>query len=298
VSAEEFADAALVLFGHGSSINAESAAPVYVQAAEMRRRNCFAEVREAFWKQEPRLPEVLSTLTRPRVFLLPLFVSEGFFSNTVIPEALGFRRAGEGAFDRVQRRGAQTLFYCKPIGTHQSMAGVLLSLARGATKKAPFPRPPEPKDTTLFIAGHGTTRNENSRAAIELQTARLASLGLYAAVHAVFLEEEPRIGQCYEIAQTRNIVIVPFFISEGEHAGADIPVLLGEPERTVRQRLSSGLPAWRNPTERRGKRVWYSASAGSDPRIADVVMERVIESLEFLSDKASLCPPQGCQDAR
>ncbi|SPE60723.1 Cobalamin (Vitamin B12) biosynthesis CbiX protein [Verrucomicrobia bacterium] len=274
---EKLADAALVLFGHGSTANAESAAPVYRQAAELRRRSCFAEVREAFWKQEPRLIEVVAGLATPRVFLLPLFISEGFFSETVIPEALGFRQPGQATYDRMQRRGNQTLFYCKPIGTHESMTGVLLAQARAVVEKAPFPRAPQPKEITLFIAGHGTPRNENSRKAIEMQVARLTTRGVYAAVHAVFLEEEPRIGSCFAMAQTRNVVVLPFFISEGEHAQEDIPLLLGEPERIVQQRLSSGLPPWRNPTERQGKLVWYSASVGSEPQIAEVILDRVKE---------------------
>ena len=50
---EEFSDAALVLVGHGSTVNADSAAPACQHADELRRRNLFAQVQEAFWKQEP-----------------------------------------------------------------------------------------------------------------------------------------------------------------------------------------------------------------------------------------------------
>jgi len=43
-------------------------------------------------------------------------------------------------------------------------------------------------------------------------------------------------------------------------------------------KMKSGQPTWRNPTEKHGKRVWYSASIGSEPRIADVILERVREA--------------------
>src|SRR5208282_1149568 len=92
-----FSDAALVLFAHGTSEDAEAGAPVYAHAAELRRRRCFAEIREAFWKQAPRLPEVLSAVTTPRVFLVPLFISDGYFSGEVIPRALGFGGAASEA---------------------------------------------------------------------------------------------------------------------------------------------------------------------------------------------------------
>ena len=278
MSAEDFSDAVLVLLGHGSTVNAESGAPVCLQAAELRRRKCFAEVREAFWRQAPQVKQVLSELTAARVFVVPLFISEGYFSEATIPGELGFGGGGPGQFSRVQQRGAQKLFYCKPLGTHDRMTSVLLARAREIVEKFPFPRPPKPEDTTLFIAGHGTEQNLNSRKAIERQADLIRALGLYAGVHGVFLEEEPRIGECYQMAQTRNMVIVPFFISDGMHAREDIPVLLGEAERVVQQRLQRGLPTWRNPTERKGKLVWYASSVGSEPQLAEVILDLVREA--------------------
>ena len=278
---DHFADAALVLLGHGTTLNAESSAPVFQHAAELRRRGLFAEVREAFWKQPPQLADVLSSLTTPRLFLVPLFISGGLFSEQMIPRALGLRGEAQGEFSRTQRRSAQTLFYCKPVGTHESMTAVLLHRAREVVVRFPFPRAPALKELTLFLAGHGTEQDENSRKPIERQVELIRAQDLYAGVHAVFLEEEPRIARCYELAQTRNIVVVPFFISDGLHVREDIPVLLGEPKRVVQQRLTGGLPTWRNPTEVNDRLVWYSPGVGSDPRIADVILERVREASQW-----------------
>jgi sirohydrochlorin cobaltochelatase len=91
------------------------------------------------------------------------------------------------------------------------------------------------------------------------------------------MEEEPRIADCYTLAQTRNLVVVPFFISDGLHPNEDIPVMLGEPSRLVQERLAQGQPTWRNPTQKKGKHVWYTKSIGSEPHIADVILERVRE---------------------
>jgi len=218
--------------------------------------------------------QVLAGLSTPRVFIVPLFISEGYFSTRVIPRALGFD-------DRLTLRTQHsTVYYCKPVGTHESMAGVLLARARDVVRQFPFPRAPESRDTTLFIAGHGTEENENSRKAIDRQVERIRVVDEYAAVHGVFMEEEPRIDRCYELAQTKNVVVVPFFISDGMHAREDIPVLLGETQRTVAQRLAEGRPTWRNPTERQGKRVWYASAVGTEPHIADVIVERVREAAE------------------
>ena len=271
---ENFSDAALVVLGHGTTMNDGSAMPVIQHAGELRRRGIFAEVREAYWKQEPQVKHVLADVNAPRVFIVPLFISEGYFSREVIPRELGFSLTDELA-SRVTHHESRITFFCDPVGTHDRMTDVILARAREIVAKYPFPRAPKLKDMTLFIAGHGTGRNENSRKAIERQVELIRAQQLYAAVHAVFMEEAPRIAESYALAQTRNLVVVPFFISDGLHTVEDIPVLLGEPERNVKLRLAAGQPTWRNPTERNEKLVWYSTAVGTEPGIADVILERV-----------------------
>jgi sirohydrochlorin cobaltochelatase len=280
VATPDFSDAALVLVGHGSTLNAESSAPTYQHADELRRRKIFAQVVECFWKLEPPICGVLRGVFAPRVFVVPLFISEGYFTEEVIPRELGLCGRDERNYARVQQRGSQTIHYCGPVGTHDSMTAVLLARAREVVQRHPFPRAPKPADTSLFIAGHGTGNNENSRVAIERQVALIRARGEYAAVHAVFMEESPRISECYALATTNSIVMVPFFISDGLHSYEDIPVLLGEPAPVVQSRYRSGEPTWRNPTEKQGKRVWYSASIGTEPGIAEVILERVREALK------------------
>lgn len=282
MSQPEFADAALVLLGHGTTLDTNSSAPVYQHAAELRRRHCFAAVRETFWKQPPQLTEVLSELQYPRIFIVPLFISEGHFSETVIPLTLGFSRVQPGQFNRVQHRRTGVLVYCRPLGTHPAMTELLQARATEVLEQFPFPRRPKPQDVTLFIAGHGTEQNTNSREAVDRQVAALRDLNLYAAVHAVFLDEEPRISACCQIAQTPNIVVIPFFISEGLHVRQDIPVLLGQPEAVVQQRLQNGQAPWRNPSQKHGKLVWYGRSVGTQSRIAELILERVREGATWL----------------
>ena len=63
-----------MLVGHGTTQNPDSAAPVVQHAAELRRRGVFAEVREAFWKQEPQARDVLAASLTPAC-LSPRFLS-------------------------------------------------------------------------------------------------------------------------------------------------------------------------------------------------------------------------------
>ena len=273
-----FSDSALVLVAHGSTLNTDSDKPAHQHADELRSRRVFAEVRVGFLKQQPGVNGVLRGIAARRVFIVPLFISEGYFTGEVLPVELGFRTNDDKSFERVRQDGERSLYYCEPVGTHASMTVALIARARGVVEQHPFPHAPKPDDTTLFIAGHGTTKNENSRKAIEQQVALIRNKHEYADVRAVFLEEKPRVESCYELAATRNIVVVPFFISDGLHSCEDIPVKLGEPEKRVQQRLANGQPTWVNPTERRGKRVWYSASIGNEPFLAEVILERVREA--------------------
>lgn len=278
VTIEGFTDAAVVLIGHGSSVNSASSTPVFQHAAELRRRRLFARVLECFWKLAPGPAEVLDGVTEPRTFIVPLFVSEGYFTEEIIPRALGLRAEGAPEFARLQRRGARWLYYCSPIGTHPRLTDALVARAQGIAAEHPFPRAPKPWETSLFIAGHGTGANENSRRAVEKHAALIRERASFADVHAVFLEEHPRIEDCYRLAATRHMVVVPLFISDGLHAFEDIPVRLGESEANVQARLRAGQPAWRNPTERHGKLVWYAPGIGLEPLITEVILERIAEA--------------------
>ncbi len=263
--------------GHGTTLNEQSAAPVIQHATELQRRKLFREVRSAFWKQPPHIINVLAEITAPRIFIVPFFISEGYFSTEIIPKELGFNLTDDPT-SRCKINNESRVHYCLPVGSHDLMTTVILARAKTVMEQFPFPRLPKNSETSLLIAGHGTGRNANSRKAIERQTDLIRALNIFAEVSAVFMEEAPFIKGCHERVATKNIVVVPFFISDGLHAVEDIPVLLGEPERIVKERLAAGQPTWRNPTERGGKRIWYAASVGTEPLLAEVILQRVREA--------------------
>jgi len=262
--------------GHGSTSNAESALPTYQHADELRRRKIFGEVVECFWKIEPNLPGIFRNVFAKEVFVVPLFISEGYFTDEVIPRELGFL-GNSKVLERKQVRERRSFHYCQPVGTHASMTEVILRRAAEVVSKHPFPRIPKNSDITLFIAGHGTGRNDNSHKAIERQVELIRDRNIYAAVHPAFMEEEPLITEIHSVAQTKSIVMVPFFISDGLHSNEDIPELLGENRNLIQERLKAGQPTWRNPTEKKGRLIWYGSAVGTEPFMADVILERVNE---------------------
>src|SRR5207253_8028737 len=94
----------------------------------------------------------------------------------------------------------------------------------------------DPAEATLLIVAHGTDLNENSAVAAKREAEKIRALRKYATVLNVYMEEPPLVSDWRKLTKTRNIIVVPFFISDGLHSYEAIPVMLGIAE--VRQ-LSS-----------------------------------------------------------
>src|SRR6266513_6137388 len=142
-------------------------------------------------------------------------------------------------------------------------------------------------DTTLLIVAHGTDLNENSAVAAKRETEKIRALGKYAAVLNVYMEEPPLVSDWRKLTKTRNVVVVPFFISDGLHTYEDIPVLLGI---AVAAGVDRGRPGsaplatarsqifWRNPYEIDDRSLFYAPSIGTDPGFANVIVEQALNA--------------------
>ena len=259
---QRFRQAALVLASHGSQLNPNSAGPCYAIADAIRKRGVFGQVQECFWKQEPPFRHVFQMLDVNEVFVVPFFISDGYFTETVLPRELGLASA------KCQLDGT-LVHYCQPVGTHDAMTRVILHRARSVVRQGTT-QTPSPSQTALCIAGHGTSQNENSAKSIHRQVDLISQLGSYPEVVAVFMDQEPGVEQCYHLTRSPSLVVVPFFISDGLHTQEDIPRMLGL------ARDPSGKYAV--PSRVRRRRVWYSGAVGTDPIMADVVIERATQA--------------------
>jgi sirohydrochlorin cobaltochelatase len=132
-----------------------------------------------------------------------------------------------------------------------------------------------PSDATLIITGHGTGLNQNSTKAIKDQVTRIIESGAgYHSVVDAYMEEQPFIAEWDQLADAPNVIVVPFFISDGLHSYQDIPVLLGiEPE--VGPAASQREVFRHNPHHLRGKTLYYSSAIGTERLIADVILDQV-----------------------
>jgi sirohydrochlorin cobaltochelatase len=288
-------DAALLIVAHGSTVNPDSSAPTLAHAAEIRRRKIFADVECAFWKEEPSLRDAL-LLFDPEsireVCVVPNFISEGYFTQTVVPRELELN-------GRITKRSnGQVWKYCEPVGNHSMMTELLL---KRASEVAPGV---DPAESSLLIVAHGTDLNENSAVAAKREAEKIRALGKYATALNAYMEEPPLVSDWRKLTKTRHVVVVPFFISDGLHSYEDIPRLLGIKERRLPSRrnkegrspdrpggLETAAPCGRlgrrpslkeifrrNPYNIEGRCLFYAPSIGTDSGFADIILEQALDA--------------------
>jgi sirohydrochlorin cobaltochelatase len=246
-------NAALLIVGHGSTVNPASSTPTLTHATAIRSRGIFADVACCFWKEEPSLRDALFFFRDPAirdVYVVPNFISEGYFTRTVIPREL------ELSGPETERSNGQIWKYCEPVGSHQSMTEHLLDRAREIAPEVPE------REAALLIVAHGTGLNDNSAVAAKEQAEKIRNLGRYSEVLNVYMEEPPLVSDWASLTKSKHVVVVPFFVSDGLHSYEDIPALLG-----IEGRTGGGH-------QRQGRSIFYSTAIGTDSRFADVIIEQ------------------------
>ncbi len=232
--------AGLLLVGHGSHLNPDSSTPVYAHAQRMRERGGFAQVRTAFWKEEPSLSRGLDAFDTEEVVVVPLFISRGYFTEEVISREMRLK----GAVTEVDGR---TVRYTDPVGGHPRLADIVVERAReaGATE-----------DSAVVVLGHGTPRNPNSAKNVYAQSERVAERQVFAEVETLFLDQEPNLDEVWSRVAAEMVVVVPLFMADGWHVGQTIP---------------EDLDLTRGESRRGERRLVFGGAVGTHPGIADVI---------------------------
>jgi sirohydrochlorin cobaltochelatase len=252
---------ALIIVGHGSTLNPDSSAPTLDHAEVLREKGFFSEVHSAFWKEEPSFRQVFHMVDAEEIYVVPNFISEGYFTRTVIPRELEL----EGP---VTRQKGRVIKYCEPVGNHPRMTDLLLKRAAEIAPGVP------PQQTSLLIVGHGTNLNDNSAFAAKREVEKIAERNLYAEVFNTYMEEAPLISDWFQFTTQPNVVVVPFFIADGLHSYQDIPVLLGlekEPGLAASQR-----EVFRhNPYLFENRALYYANAIGTEPLFSEIILDQV-----------------------
>lgn len=207
--------------------------------------------------------EAVYMIDADEIYVVPDFISEGYFTQEVIPRELRLT----GPTTVIDNK---TFHYCDPVGIHPSMTSLILQRTDEVAPGVPQ------EESTLFIVGHGTGLNKNSTKAIRDQVDHIKTLPncRFFDVIDTYMEEPPFIANWGELAETPNAIVVPFFIADGLHSYQDIPMMLGF-EKEEGLAASQKEVFRRNPYRLKGKTLYYSAAIGAEPMMADVILDQI-----------------------
>ncbi|MGM0605829.1 MAG: CbiX/SirB N-terminal domain-containing protein [Halobacteriota archaeon] len=271
----------LVIVAHGSHLNPDSSAPAHDHADTIRDVGVFEEVRTGFWKEEPSLREVLRTTSGEEVYVVPLFISEGYFTEQVIPRELRLegwdvsKWNSDGLHaDHVVLPATdidRQVHYCGPVGTHEAMTDVIVRRAESVTGD-----PDVGDGFGIVVVGHGTERNANSAKAIEYHADRIRQTDRFDEVQALYMDESPEVDDVTDYVSSTDVVVVPLFVADGFHTQEDIPEDMG---LTDDYRTGYDVPALVD-----GHRIWYTGAVGTEGLMADVILERAADAGASIGD--------------
>jgi sirohydrochlorin cobaltochelatase len=205
----QFKDTALILAGHGSTKNADSSRFTRETAHRIRERGIFAEVRSAFWKEQPSYVDAIHGLKTNKVVVVPWFLANGYFTRKILQ-----REFAEPA--GVECRVTE------PIGSRPEILGHFQKRAERLLAVKNW----KPNQVSLLVASHGTPLHTGSRGAAVALAEQLVKDG-YRTARAVFLEEEPKIADWRILIQEGPVIVLPHFLAGGLHGSEDVPELLG-----------------------------------------------------------------------
>ena len=112
-----------------------------------------------------------------------------------------------------------------------------------------------------------------ARAPRKREVEKIDALGVYASVQNAYMEEAPLIANWVSLTTTPNVVVVPFFISDGLHSHQDIPILLGI-EAEVTAAASQREIFRHNPHRLHERDLYYASAIGTEPKFSEIIVEQ------------------------
>jgi len=204
----------LILVGHGSSTSQAAEQAVQEHALTLRQSQRFGKILTYFIQQGADLPE----LPKGEVFILPFFMSEGFFVRRKIPELFGLK-------NRERIEGGRHLILCDAIGVDPELADIITISVDEKVRELDKVS----SQTSVLLVAHGSSKNGASREAALFQRDRIRAKKKFRDVDLALLEEPPSIIEILkkiESQKSQDVVIVGLFSANGPHAAEDVPETL------------------------------------------------------------------------
>ncbi len=204
---------ALILAGHGSRDDSAANALAVGYAERLSTLGLFDEVTAAFYYGAPTFAEVLDGLIADEITVVPLMTSRGYYSEVVLPRELA----------RSRRFSSVRVRLTHPVGTHPEMVSLVERRVRRQMARLHLAS----GETDMVLVGHGTARHEHSRDATLALTDSLKQSGICRDVLPAFLDDNPLVETALSRSRQPNVIVEPFLIGGGQHAGRDVPTRIG-----------------------------------------------------------------------
>jgi len=114
---------ALLVLGHGTPKNPRSGINVYLQAERIRRLLPGEEILTTFIDEPPFVTDAWTLTSAEKLFIVPLFVGNGWHVTETIPEDLGLDDQFRG------QQGRRELIMTSAVGTDPGLVDVILEIA-------------------------------------------------------------------------------------------------------------------------------------------------------------------------
>ena len=98
-------ETSLLIVGHGTGLNDNSAVAAKEQAERIRELGRYAAVLSTYMEEPPLIAEWPTLTTTPHVVVVPFFISDGLHSYQDIPVLLGIESEITGVRQRAAAQG-------------------------------------------------------------------------------------------------------------------------------------------------------------------------------------------------
>lgn len=116
---------AVAVIGHGTKRDSQSRTSTQNQANQLRAKAIVAEVVDVYLDDTPDIPSLYQSTTSNSIIAVPFFLAPGSHVTQDVPNALGIQ------WDTTPTVvNGRTVYYTPPVGTDDSIASLILELAR------------------------------------------------------------------------------------------------------------------------------------------------------------------------
>jgi sirohydrochlorin cobaltochelatase len=205
---------ALLLAAHGERKDGAVNYGIVRLADALRGRQVVQEIAVGFIKGTPTITESARALRAREIIVYPLFLSDGYFTRTRLPEMLN---------EALRADRPRTIRMLPPIGLDPAVVPLLIEKLVSTAESRCW----APWQVSVIFLAHGSTKDPASRTAAERIATSVALRGTFRTTRVALLEEPPALRQATS-GLAGPIIVFGLFAGEGMHGTGDAPRLVQE----------------------------------------------------------------------